>query len=150
MTETRPGVWIVDFGRTTAGWTKLRVTADAGTTISLTHGETVADGNVVAVNGHVEGDRIQRDEYIAAGNGVEEWEPRFSYKGFRYVQIEGVTERPDVLMRVVHSDVRDGDPVRLDAAVVRAVRPGDAPDDPEQSARDPDRHAVLREERLDG
>ena len=106
VTETRPGVWIVDFGRTTAGWTKLRVTADAGTTISLTHGETVADGNVMAVNGHVEGDRIQRDEYIAAGNGVEEWEPRFSYKGFRYVQVEGVTERPDVLMRVVHSDVR--------------------------------------------
>ena len=107
ITEVRPGVWIVDFGRTTAGWTKVTVTAEAGTTISLTHGETVADGNVVAVNQHVEGNRIQRDEYIAAGNGVEEWEPRFSYKGFRYVQVEGVTGRPDVLMRVVHSDVRD-------------------------------------------
>ncbi|GAB2660467.1 family 78 glycoside hydrolase catalytic domain [Kribbella swartbergensis] len=106
VTEVRPGVWIVDFGRTTAGWTRLRATADAGTTISLTHGETVADGNVVAVNVHVEGDRIQRDEYIAAGHGVEEWEPRFSYKGFRYVQVEGITERPDLLMRVVHSDVR--------------------------------------------
>jgi alpha-L-rhamnosidase len=105
-TEVRPGVWIVDFGRTTAGWTKLRVSAGAGTVISLTHGETVADGNVVAVNVHVDGDRIQRDEYIAAGNGVEEWEPRFSYKGFRYVQVEGVSARPDVLMRVVHSDVR--------------------------------------------
>ena len=106
VSEVRPGVWIVDFGRTAAGWTKLRVTADAGTTISLTHGETVADGNVVAVNQHVEGDRIQRDEYITAGDGVEEWEPRFSYKGFRYVQIEGLTTRPDVLMRVVNSDVR--------------------------------------------
>jgi alpha-L-rhamnosidase len=107
ITEVRPGVWIVDFGRTAAGWTKLTVTAEAGTTISLTHGETVADGNVVAVNVHVEGNRIQRDEYIAAGNGAEEWEPRFSYKGFRYVQVEGVTDRPEVLMRVVHSDVRD-------------------------------------------
>ena len=107
ITEVRPGVWIVDFGHTTAGWTKLAVTADAGTVISLTHGETVADDTVVAVNVHVESDRIQRDEYIAAGNGVEEWEPRFSYKGFRYVRVEGVTERPDVLMRVVHSDVRD-------------------------------------------
>ncbi|MFI6679202.1 family 78 glycoside hydrolase catalytic domain [Kribbella sp. NPDC050470] len=106
VTEVRPGVWIADFGRTTAGWTKLAVTAEAGTVITLTHGETVADGNVVAVNVHVESDRIQRDEYIAAGNGVEEWEPRFSYKGFRYVQIEGVSERPDVRMREVHSDVR--------------------------------------------
>lgn len=107
VTEVRPGVWIADFGRTVAGWTKLTTTAGAGTTISLTHGETVADGNVVAVNVHVESDRIQRDEYIAAGNGLEEWEPRFSYKGFRYVQVEGVTERPGVLMQVVHSDVRD-------------------------------------------
>src|SRR3546814_2347255 len=39
ITEVRPGVWIVDFGRTTAGWTKLTVNADAGTVISLTHGE---------------------------------------------------------------------------------------------------------------
>ncbi|MFI7066306.1 family 78 glycoside hydrolase catalytic domain [Kribbella sp. NPDC050124] len=106
VTEVRPGVWIADFGRTTAGWTKLAVTAEAGTVITLTHGETVADGNVVAVNVHVESDRIQRDEYIAAGKGVEEWEPRFSYKGFRYVQIEGTSTRPDVLMREVHSDVR--------------------------------------------
>lgn len=101
--EVRPGVWIADFGRTTAGWARLRVTAGAGTTITLTYGETVANGNVIAVNGHVDGDRIQRDEYIAAGSGVEEWEPRFSYKGFRYVQIEGA--RPDVELRVVNSDV---------------------------------------------
>ncbi|MET7281359.1 family 78 glycoside hydrolase catalytic domain [Kribbella sp. NPDC005582] len=106
LDEVRAGVWIADFGRTTAGWARLRVSAPAGTTISLTYGETVADGNVVAVNGHVEGDRIQRDEYIAAGSGVEEWEPRFSYKGFRYVQISGAPRRPDVQLRVVHSDVQ--------------------------------------------
>ncbi|TDD18275.1 hydrolase [Kribbella turkmenica] len=107
VTRVRPGVWIVDFGRTAAGWTTLTVTADAGTAISLTHGETVADGNVVAENVHVEGDRIQRDVYIAAGTGAEEWEPRFSYKGFRYVQVEGTTQRPHVQLRVAHSDVRN-------------------------------------------
>ncbi|MFF0340382.1 family 78 glycoside hydrolase catalytic domain [Kribbella sp. NPDC004875] len=103
VTEVRPGVWIADFGRTVAGWTRLSVTAAAGTTVSLTHGETVADGNVAAWNVHVDGDRIQRDEYIAAGTGVETWEPKFSYKGFRYVQIEGAPA--DVRMRVVNSDV---------------------------------------------
>lgn len=103
VTEVRPGVWIVDFGRTVAGWTRLTTTAPAGTTISLTHGETVADGNVAAWNVHVDGDRIQRDEYIAAGTGVESWEPRFSYKGFRYVQVEGAAA--DVQLRVVNSDV---------------------------------------------
>ncbi len=106
LDEVRAGVWIADFGRTTAGWARLRVSAPAGSTISLTYGETVANGNVVAENGHVEGDRIQRDEYIAAGSGVEEWEPRFSYKGFRYAQISGAPARPDVQLRVVHSDVQ--------------------------------------------
>jgi alpha-L-rhamnosidase len=109
FTQPKPGVWIADFGRTTAGWTKLRVTAPAGTTISLTHGEwLLADGTVFAENQHVQKDRFQRDEYIASGNGVEEWEPRFSYKGFRYVQLEGFPGSPtrdSVTMRVVHSDV---------------------------------------------
>ncbi|WP_350277314.1 family 78 glycoside hydrolase catalytic domain [Kribbella sp. HUAS MG21] len=104
LTEVRPGVWIADFGRTVAGWTRLSVTAPAGTTITLTHGETIADGNVAAWNVHVDGDRIQRDEYIAAGAGTETWEPRFSYKGFRYVQIEGAAPA-QVQMRVVNSDV---------------------------------------------
>ncbi|WP_020387701.1 family 78 glycoside hydrolase catalytic domain [Kribbella catacumbae] len=111
FTQPRPGVWLADFGRTTAGWTKLRVTAPAGTTISLTHGEwLLADGTVFAQNKHVHKDRFQRDEYIAAGNGVEEWEPRFSYKGFRYVQLEGFPGEPradSVTMRVVHSDVAE-------------------------------------------
>jgi alpha-L-rhamnosidase len=109
FTQPKPGVWIADFGRTTAGWTKLRVTAPAGTTISLTHGERLlADGTIFAENPHVHSERFQRDEYIAAGNGVEEWEPRFSYKGFRYVQLEGFPGEPttnSVTMRVVHSDV---------------------------------------------
>ncbi|MEV8379087.1 family 78 glycoside hydrolase catalytic domain [Kribbella sp. NPDC056861] len=107
--QPKPGVWVADFGRTTAGWTKLRVTAPAGTTISLTHGERLlADGTIFAENPHVHAERFQRDEYIAAGNGVEEWEPRFSYKGFRYVQLEGFPGEPatsSVTMRVVHSDV---------------------------------------------
>ncbi|WP_433021412.1 family 78 glycoside hydrolase catalytic domain [Kribbella sp. CA-294648] len=109
FTQPKPGVWVADFGRTTAGWTKLRVSAPAGTTISLTHGEwLLADGTVFAQNKHVHKDRFQRDEYIASGNGIEEWEPRFSYKGFRYVQLEGFPGEPttgSVTMRVVHSDV---------------------------------------------
>jgi alpha-L-rhamnosidase len=111
FTQPKPGVWVADFGRTTAGWTKLRVSAPAGTTISLLHGEwLLADGTVFAENRHVHKDRFQRDEYIASGNGMEEWEPRFSYKGFRYLQLEGFPGEPTpgaVTMRVVHSDVRE-------------------------------------------
>ncbi|WP_405608863.1 glycoside hydrolase family 78 protein [Streptomyces sp. NBC_01511] len=109
ISELRPGVYVVDMGRTTAGWTRLTVKAPAGTAISLIHGEKLKDdGSVHAETGHVPG-RFQRDEYICAGGGkAEVWEPSFSYKGFRYVQIEGLPARPepaDVLGRTVHTKV---------------------------------------------
>ncbi|HEY0472927.1 MAG TPA: family 78 glycoside hydrolase catalytic domain [Kribbella sp.] len=109
LASPQEGVWVADFGRTTAGWTRLKVTAPAGTKLSLLHGETLTpDGLVAAVNQHVEGDRFQLDEYVAAGNGIEEWEPRFSYKGFRYVQVDGPAGTPpELTVRVAHSDVQD-------------------------------------------
>lgn len=103
------GDWVVDMGRTLAGWTRLTVRAGAGTTVRLVHGERLrADGSVRAENGNASG-RCQTDEYVCAGGGSEEvWEPRFSYKGFRYVQISGLPRKPapdEVVGRVVHSAV---------------------------------------------
>ncbi|MFF2847750.1 family 78 glycoside hydrolase catalytic domain [Streptomyces sp. NPDC058001] len=107
--ELTPGVWVVDMGRTMAGWTKLTVRAAAGTTVRLVHGEKLrADGSVVAETGHVPG-RFQTDEYVCAGGGADEvWEPKFSYKGFRYVQVSGFPGKPEpsqVLGRIVHTPV---------------------------------------------
>ncbi|AZM50416.1 hydrolase [Streptomyces sp. WAC 06738] len=103
--------WIVDMGRTLAGWSRLSVRAPAGTVVRLVHGEKLkADGSVHAETGHVPG-RFQTDEYVCAGGGsAEVWEPKFSYKGFRYVQISGLPAKPgpgDVLGRVVHTPVAD-------------------------------------------
>jgi len=104
------GSHVADMGRTMAGWTKLTVTAPAGTLISLQHGERLnPDGSVMGANQHVPG-RHQLDEYICAGTGREVWEPRFSYKGFRYVQVRGLPRAPkpsELLGRVVHSAVPD-------------------------------------------
>jgi alpha-L-rhamnosidase len=110
VTALPGGGYVADMGRTTAGWTKLAVRAPAGTVIGLQHGEKLgADGTVQGGNGHVPG-RHQLDEYVCAGSGVEIWEPRFSYKGFRYVQVTGLASAPapgDLLGRVVHSAVPD-------------------------------------------
>src|SRR5690606_33747829 len=64
---------------------------------------------VEASTGHVPG-RFQVDEYTARGTGEEVWEAKFSYKGFRYVQLDGLPSAPTtdtVTMRVVHSDVAE-------------------------------------------
>ena len=36
--------------------------------------------------------------YICKGNNVESWEPKFSYHGFRYAKIKGVSKKPDANM----------------------------------------------------
>ena len=110
ITALPNGSYVADMGRTMAGWTRLTVTAPAGTVIRLQHGEKVAaDGTVQGGNGLVPG-RHQLDEYVCAGTGVEVWEPRFSYKGFRHVQVSGLPAAPkpaDLVGRVVHSAVPD-------------------------------------------
>ncbi|MFE5139361.1 family 78 glycoside hydrolase catalytic domain [Streptomyces fagopyri] len=109
VAELSEGVYVVDMGRTLAGWTRLTVRAPAGTTVRLAHGERLnPDGSVLARNDLVPG-RCQTDEYVCAGGGAEEvWEPAFSYKGFRYVQVSGLPSKPEpsqVLGRVVHTRV---------------------------------------------
>ena len=53
--------------------------------------------------------RFQTDQFILKGEGIESFEPRFTYHGFRYVQVTGLTEKPkheSLIARWVHSDVK--------------------------------------------
>ena len=75
---------------------RLAVEAPAGTAIELFYAEKLAADGTIAVdasNALVYG-QLQTDYYIAAGRGTETWTPRFSYKGFQYVQVSGPGGRP--------------------------------------------------------
>ncbi len=88
--------WIADFGRTIAGWVRLRTDQAAGQEVMITYAETVeSDGLLRPLNRHVEGDRFQVDSYRGNGELDQQWEPRYTYKGFRYVQLDGLTHLPD-------------------------------------------------------
>ena len=60
-------------------------------------------------HGSVTGDRCAYDLYTCKGGAEEVYEPRFTYHGFRYVQIEGLPDENSptwaLEARVVHSDV---------------------------------------------
>lgn len=52
--------------------------------------------------------RRQTDTYILKGEGVETWEPKFTYHGFRYVQVEGLPHAPkvgDIRVKIVRNAV---------------------------------------------
>ena len=86
--QTAPGVHVYDLGQNMVGWARLRVRAEAGQTITLRFAEMLnPDGTVYTEN-------LRKAKatahYIAKGEGTEEWEPRFTYFGFRYVELSGV------------------------------------------------------------
>lgn len=106
--EVAPGVHVYDFGRIVAGWPVLKVSGPRGVTVSMVASERVADdGKVVPAAGLIDA-QLQTDRYTLAGKGTEQWEARFSYRGFRYVQVDGFPGAPPagaLTARIVHSAV---------------------------------------------
>ena len=89
-TIPRPGVFVYDLGENFAGWPAIAVRGPAGRRVKLLPGELLdAQGLVTQRSANASpGDEVSFS-YTLAGTGVERWRPRFSYYGFRYIQIEG-------------------------------------------------------------
>lgn len=84
---TPEGDQVIDFGQNLVGWVQMKVSGKAGDQISITHTEVLdKDGNV-----YLESLRSakQKNTFILKGEGVEEFEPHFSWQGFRYIKVEG-------------------------------------------------------------
>lgn len=102
----KPGVYVMDAGQNMAGWVALKIKGNKGTKITLRFAETLYDDGTV--NQENLRTAAATDVYILKGNGEENWEPRFTYHGFRYMQIEGWPGKPavnDFTIKKVRSDV---------------------------------------------
>ena len=100
----KTGDYILDFGQNFAGWIRLWAEEESGREIRIRYGETLyEDGTVNTENLR---NAKATDVYICKGNGRECYEPRFTYHGFRFVQISGLSEltAEDVTGRAVHTD----------------------------------------------
>jgi len=94
LSEVQPGVFVYDFGQNHAGWARLRAQGAAGDTITLRYAEVLnTDGTVNQEN--LRG-ATATDVYIMKGGAEEIWEPRFTYHGYRYVQVEGWPGTPTI------------------------------------------------------
>ena len=106
ITNPKPGVYVYDMGQNMVGWCRLRASGPSGSQIRLRFAETLRpDGMLYTTN--LRGARTT-DYYVLNGQGVETWEPRFTYHGFRFVEMTGFPGNPtlDTLAgRVVNDDV---------------------------------------------
>ena len=93
VTEPQPNVYVFDLGQNFAGWCRLKVRGVPGQTITLRHAEVLnPDGTVYTDNLYT---AQATDRYTLGSTDVETYEPRFTYHGFRYVEVTGLTEPPD-------------------------------------------------------
>jgi len=105
VTEPKKGAYVFDMGQNFAGWAQLKVKGKPGTKVVLRFAEVLnPDGTIYTQNL-----RIARctDTYILSGKGEEVWEPRFTYHGYRYVEVTGYPGEPSldsITGIVVHSD----------------------------------------------
>jgi hypothetical protein len=88
-TEPKPGVLIYDLGRNFAGWPAITVSGPAGATVKLIPGELLNEDGTVSQRSS---GGPQWFGYTLKGGAPEQWHPRFSYYGFRYVQVEGAAD----------------------------------------------------------
>ena len=101
--EVAPGVWQYDLGREVAGWPQITVSGVQGETATLRPSERLTNGRVdqSSVGSPV------YFRYTAASDGTETWHPRFTYYGFRYVEVSGLSNPPaasDVSAIVLRAD----------------------------------------------
>ena len=92
--EQKPGTFIFDMGQNMVGWAELKVKGKQGDKVTLRFAETLKDdGSLFLAN--IRSAEVT-DTYILKGEGDERWEPRFTYHGFRYVEMTGFPGVPTI------------------------------------------------------
>jgi alpha-L-rhamnosidase len=104
--KTPAGETVFDMGQNLVGWVRLKARGRAGTTVTLRHAEVLDKaGNFYSANLRKAGQKIQ---YTLKGDGIEVYEPHFTFQGFRYVLMEGFPGEPaleNLTGIVIHSDM---------------------------------------------
>ncbi len=108
---TPEGDLVFDFGQNMVGWVKFSLEGEKGSSILLQHAEVLdQDGNFYTDNLRSAKQEIR---YTFKGEGVETFEPHFTFQGFRYLKISdytGTVSLDDLEGKVIHSDMeRSGD-----------------------------------------
>ncbi|HEX5730888.1 glycoside hydrolase family 78 protein [Microbacterium sp.] len=104
------GARILDFGQNLVGRVRFQVTGPAGATVRVRTAEVLQDGEVYT---RPLREARSTDHYTLAGRpDGEDWEPRFTFHGFRYAEIDGwpgdvdaAADAGDLVARVYHTDL---------------------------------------------
>jgi alpha-L-rhamnosidase len=122
LSQAGPDAWIFDFGQNISGWIRMNVGGPAGTEVRLRHAELVHEDG--SLNMGPTENAEATDLYILKGDGSETYEPRFTYHGFRYVEVAGYPGEPSpetLEACFVHTDVEQTGTFSCSDALVNRI-----------------------------
>lgn len=108
ITEPQPGHFVFDLGQNMVGWARIKLPMEKDQTVTLRFAEMLQkDGTLYTENYRT---AKSTDTCTAAKTGTVEWQPHFTFHGFRYVELSGlpVGAKPQkswVNGVVLHSDI---------------------------------------------
>lgn len=104
-TQVRPGVWVFDMGQNMVGVARMQVQGPTGATIRMRYGEAVNSDGTLYTDNYRTAQCV--DEYTVKGDDdrdygprhhseapLEIYQPRFTFRGFRYVELTGYPGDP--------------------------------------------------------
>ncbi len=106
VSQPAKGAYVFDMGQNMVGWISLKVKGPSGTRVRLRFAEILnPDGTLYTENLR---NADATDIYVLKGEGEEQFTPRFTFHGFRYVGVTGYPGTPgtDALIGEIVSSVR--------------------------------------------
>ena len=103
------GRQVLDFGQNLVGRLRIRLSGPRGSEVVIRTAEVMQEGEI-----YTRPLRTARstDAYTLAGREREDWEPRFTFHGFRYAEVSGwpgvleaAVAAGDIVARVLHTDL---------------------------------------------
>lgn len=131
--ELKSGVYLVDMGQNFSGHTQLRVKGPAGHAVTMRYAEVLTKDGALDTSNIAQfmmptktPQPFQQDTYLCKGSGeLEIWEQRFSYAGFRYVEVTnfpGVPTVDNFRGRFAHADLKDAGQFTSSSATINTIQ----------------------------
>ena len=126
INQVKEDIYVVDFGQNMAGVTRIRLPENLkkGQRISITHSEFIDEDGLLYMETYRRA--ASTDVYVASGDerDLKVWQPLFTYHGFRYAQISGLSmlEKDDIVAVSVYSDIQAESSFSCGSGLVNAIQ----------------------------
>ncbi len=97
------GRYVFDIGQNISGYIRLHITGKQGQLVTIRYAERIKSDNTLELDGLTRffpESEFQTDKFICCGKPFI-WSPKFTYHGFRYIELEGIDDISDVKVQAV-------------------------------------------------